>query len=251
MTACVDLEFRARDWDTYRMSTREPFVELEPLADEIAVVGQALAALVEAGILSHAQYDRERFAAHRAAVRAAFEIPWTAITPRQERLIWALNAITRPAQMVAAGVFCGFTFICNAGAAVGPGAVYTAEDLVGVEIKPEEAERAERNVRLLDDIGVARVIAEDAVEVVADYPGAIDLLYLDANGDRGRGKGIYLEILEAAYERLAPGALVMAHNSVNSAEKLAEYLAFVRDPAQMSASMNVILDPEGLEVSAR
>jgi len=38
---------------------------------------------------------------------------------------------------------------------------------------------------------------------------------------------------------------------VNSAEKLADYLAFVRDPAKMSASVNVILDTEGLEVSAR
>jgi len=95
------------------------------------------------------------------------------------------------------------------------------------------------------------VIAEDAVEVVADYPAQIDLLYLDANGDRGRGKGIYLEILEAAYDRLTPGALVLAHNSVNAAEKLADYLAFVRDPAHISASVNMILDPEGLEVSVR
>jgi len=249
-TGPVDGEFRARDWDAYKMATRDPFVELEPLAAEIAVVNEALAALVAAGVLPHASYDRERFAAHRAAVREAFEVPWTAITPRQERLIWALAAITQPARMVAAGVFCGFTFICNAGAAVGAGATYQAEDLVGVEIKAEEAERAERNVRLMDPTDVAHVIAEDAVEVVAGYPGTIDLLYLDANGDRGRGKGIYLEILEAGYDRLAPGALVLAHNSVNAAEKLADYLQFVRDPAHMTASVNVILDPEGLEVPA-
>jgi predicted O-methyltransferase YrrM len=241
-TGPVDGEFRAQDWDAYKMATRDPFVELEPLAAEIAVVDDALAALVAAGMLPHDSYYRERFAAHRAAVR---------ITPRQERLIWALAAITQPARMVAAGVFCGFTFICNAGAAVGAGATYQAEDLVGVEIKAEEAERAERNVRLIDPTGVAHVIAEDAVEVVAGYPGTIDLLYLDANGDRGRGKGIYLEILEAGYDRLAPGALVLAHNSVNAAEKLADYLQFVRDPAHMAASLNVILDPEGLEVSAR
>ncbi len=247
----VDGEFRAPDWESYRMATRDPFVELEPLDAEIALVDEALAALVARGMIPHAGYDRERFLAHRTAVRAAFEIPWTAITPRQERLIWALSAITRPGRMVAAGVFCGFTFICNAGAAVGPGATYQAEDLVGVEIKAEEARRAERNVRALDPTGVARVIAEDAVEVVAHYPGSIDLLYLDADGDRGRGKGIYLEILEAAYDRLKPGALVLAHNSVNCADNLADYLAFVRDPAHMAASINVILDPEGLEVSAR
>jgi len=44
-----------------------------------------------------------------------FEVPWTAISPRVQRLIWAINAIRRPANMIAAGVFCGNTFIFNAG----------------------------------------------------------------------------------------------------------------------------------------
>lgn len=251
MSATVTpVEFRADDWEAYTMNTREPFAELEPPEAEVAVVDAALAALVDAGIIPHGDYDLERFAAHRAAVRAAFEIPWTAISPRQERLIWALNAITRPLRMIAAGVFCGFTFICNAGAAVGPGATYHAEDLLGIEIKPEEAERADRNVRLLDPSGIARIIAADAIEVTAHYEHPIDLLYLDAAGG-GSGKGIYLDILMAAHDKLSPGALVLAHNSVNSAERLAEYLGFVRDPARMSASVNVILDNQGLEVSAR
>ncbi|MEA3402496.1 MAG: class I SAM-dependent methyltransferase [Armatimonadota bacterium] len=243
-------EFRAGDWDSYTMTYGEPFAELEPLADEIAVVDEALQELVAAGALPHAEYDTERFLAHRAAVRQHFEVPWTAITPRMERLIWAINAIRRPARMIAAGVFCGFTFICNAGAGAGPGAVYEAEDLVGVEIKPDEAQRAERNAREIDRTGTARAVAADAVEFAAQYPHAIDLLYLDADGDRGRGKGIYLEILEAALDRLTPGAVVLAHNSVNSAERLAEYLTFVRDPARFTASVNVILDGDGLEVSA-
>lgn len=42
---------------------------------------------------------------------------------------------------------------------------------------------------------------------------------------------------------------MLAHNSVNSAERLADYLQFVRNPGRMS--VNVILDLEGLEVSAR
>lgn len=242
-------EFRAPGWETYKMSTREPFVELEPVWAEVAIVDEALLALRDRGIIPRASYDRDAFAAHREAVRESFEIPWTAISPRQERLIWALNAIRRPARMIAAGIFCGFTFICNAGAGVGPGAVYDAEDLVGVEIKAEEADRARRNVETVAPNGPARIVAADAVEFVRDYCGMIDLLYLDANGDRGRGKGIYLEILEAALPHMAPGALVLAHNSVNSAEKLADYLAFVRDPQNMTASVNVVLDGEGLEVS--
>jgi predicted O-methyltransferase YrrM len=243
--------YRSEDWDSYRMSYREPFRKLEPLEQEAAVVDGALAALRDAGAIPRLDYDHGKLLEHRRAVRREFDIPWTAITPRVERLIYALNAVTRPENMIAAGVFCGFTFICNAGAAVGPGACYTARELVGVEIRPEEAERAERNVRRIDPTGTARVVADDAVRFVADFDGPLHLLYLDADGAGGRGKGVYLDILEAGYDRMPGGALVLAHNSVNSARRLGDYLSFVRDPAHFRASVNVILDGEGLEVSVR
>jgi predicted O-methyltransferase YrrM len=247
----MTFSYRADDWGKYRMNYREPHRQLEPDEAEIAVVDSALAALVEADILPHVDYDKSRMVAFRQAVRELFEIPWTAITPRMQRLIYAINAIARPQRMIAAGCFCGNTFICNAGAAVGPGAVYTASDLVGVEIKPDEAARALRNVRRIDPTGVARIVAADAVQFVAGYRPGIDLLYLDADGAGGRGKGIYLDILETALERLAPGALVLAHNSVNAAEKLRWYLNFVRDERNFRASANMIVDGEGLEVSRR
>ncbi len=95
------------------------------------------------------------------------------------------------------------------------------------------------------------MIAADAVDVAQEWQGPLHMVYLDADGDAARGKGIYLEILQACYDRLAPGALVLAHNSVNCAERLRPYLDWVRDPANMRASVNVILDGEGLEVSAR
>ena len=244
-------EFRSQDWDRYKMAVREPHRVLEPAADEIAIVDRALAALKEAGIVPQVGYDHAKFLAHRQAVAASFEIPWTAISPRMQRLIYALNAIRQPANMVAAGVFCGNTFISNAGAAVGPGACYAARQLLGVEIKPAEAERAERNVRRIDPAGTARVIAADAVQVARDFPEPIDLLYLDADGDKERGKGIYMEIVQACHDRLPAGALVLAHNSVNAAKRLQNYLAFVRDEQNFRASVNVIFDPEGLEVSVK
>ncbi|HUU59513.1 MAG TPA: methyltransferase, partial [Phycisphaerae bacterium] len=65
------------------------------------------------------------------------------------------------------------------------------------------------------------------------------------------GKGIYLDILRGCLDRMPPGAVVLAHNSVNAVERLAHYLAFVRNPAHFRASVNVILDVEGLEVSVK
>jgi predicted O-methyltransferase YrrM len=233
------------------MEYADPHRSLEPLEREVLVVDECLRQLNEAGILPHTSYDHDKMLAHRKAVAELFEIPWTAITPRMQRLLYAINAIVQPPNMVAAGVFCGNTFISNAGAGVGPGACYEPRELLGIEIRPQEAERAERNVRRLDPTGVARVIAADAVDVAAGYTEPVQVLYLDADGDAKRGKGIYLEILQAIHSRLPKGAVVLAHNSVNGGEKVQPYLDWVRDPANMAASMNVIFDIEGLEVSVK
>ncbi len=238
-------------WREYRMTWREPHRELEPLEREIGVVGGALSALVDAGVLPRARYDLDRMLAHRAAVREKFEIPWTAISPRMQRLLYAVNAIHRPRVTVAVGIFCGNTFISNAGAAVGPGACYEAERLVGIEIDPKEAERARRNVAGIDPGGRAEVIAADGIPWLREFDGTIDLLYLDADGGKEKGKGIYLDLLHAAEHALRAGSLVLAHNSVNSAESLADYLRFVRDAKNFSESVNVIIDDQGLEVSRR
>ena len=243
--------YKAPDFGTYKMMHSEPHRMLEPVEKEIAVVDEALQILVDQGILPHRKYDQAKVLAHRAAVAEQFEIPWTAITHRMQRLIWAINAIHRPQVMLAAGVFCGNTFISNAGAAVGPGAVYTARDLIGIEIKPEEADRARRNVQKLDTGGVCRILAEDAVETARNYKGQINLLYLDADGDRGRGKGIYHDILQSAWDKMPRGSIVLAHNSGNAATKLEHYLAFVRDEKNCTASVNCLLDIEGLEVTKK
>ena len=227
-----------------------PHRELEPPEPEIAVVDGALAVLVSAGILPHACYEQAAFQAHRAAVRDTFDIPWTAITPRMQRLLYAINAIAQPQVLVAVGIFCGNTFISNAGAAIGPGAVYQAERLVGIELRPEEAARARRNVAALGGDGRAEIVAGDGLPWLDKNDGVIDLLYLDADGTGGRGKSIYLDLLQAAWPALRPGSLAIAHNSVNCAAQLADYLAFVRDPANMRASANLCVDGEGIEVSA-
>jgi predicted O-methyltransferase YrrM len=244
-------EFKTNDWDSYCMDYGDPHVRIEPLEQEIAVVDMALSAMVDVGMLPNTNYDGDKLLAHRHAVAEKFEIPWTAITHRMQRFLYAINAIHQPTNMIAAGIFCGNTFISNAGAAVGPGACYTAKACIGVEIKPEEAERAERNVRSIDPTGVARIVAADGIDVAREFAGQIDLLYLDADGTPETGKGVYLDILQAAWDKMPSGAIICAHNSVNAAERLTQYLAFVRNPENCSASINVIFDPEGLEVSTK
>lgn len=259
-------EFQATGWQQYLMNWYDPHRTLEPLAQEIAIVDQALDALIAGGILPHKAYDREKMLAHRQAVRKRFDIPWTAISPRMQRLLYAINAIAQPQTMVAIGIFCGNTFISNAGAAIGPGACYQARHLVGLEIRAQEADRARRNVMTLADREqsqptengfiteegtLVEVLGADGLSWLHDYAGTIDLLYLDADGPRGVGKSIYLTLLQAAERVLHPGSLVLAHNSVNDAHGLADYLAYVRAPACYAESVNMVVDDQGLEVSMR
>ena len=237
-------EYRSSDWSTYVMDWRgDPHPVMEPPDEEVAEIDRALKALADYGILPNARYDKERFLAHRQAVRARFEIPWTGISPRMQRLLYAINAIARPPVMVAIGVFCGNTFISNAGAAIGPGASYRAKRLVGIEINTKEADRARRNVATIDEEGEAEIIGMDGVTWLEDYDGTIDLLYIDADG-------AYRSIIEEASRgALRAGSLVLAHNSVNQESELADYLAFVRDPRNSVESVNMIVDDQGLEVT--
>jgi predicted O-methyltransferase YrrM len=242
--------FDVADWQQYVMNWREPHRQLEPTGREVEVVDAALDALVGFGILPHARYDKAKFLAHRAAVRERFDIPWTAITPRMQRLLYAINAIVQPEMMVAVGIFCGNTFISNAGAAIGPGACYEADHLVGLEIRPEEADRARRNVATLDQDGVAvDILGQDGIPYLRSLEQTVDLLYLDPDGPRGTGKSIYLNVLEAGEHTLRPGSVVLAHNSVNAAHQLADYLDYVRDPDHFRESVNVVVDDQGLEVT--
>jgi predicted O-methyltransferase YrrM len=246
--------YEASDWQLYQMNWYEPHRRIESLEREIVVVDEALATLAEAGIVPHTQYDRQKMLAHREGVRERFDIPWTAISPRMQRLLYVINAIVQPQVMVAVGIFCGNTFISNAGAAIGPGSCYRARHLVGIEIRPDEAARARRNVQALltarDAQTTVEIIAADGIPWLQRTDETIDLLYLDADGPRGC-KSIYLELLFGALHALRPGSLVLAHNSVNAARSLGDYLAYVRDPAQFRASVNVVVDDQGLEVSLR
>jgi predicted O-methyltransferase YrrM len=244
--------YEAQDWRRYVMNWHKPHRQLESLTREVAVVEDALGTLVEAGVLPHQRYDAEKMLAHRVAVRENFDIPWTAISPRMQRLLYAINAIAQPRVMVAVGIFCGNTFISNAGAAIGPGVCYAAERLVGLEIRPHEAARARRNVATFDHNGASvEIVAADGIPWLEAFDGLLDLLYLDADGPPGTGKSIYLSLLQAGQHALHSGSLVLAHNSVNAAHTMHDYLAYVRNPAHFRESVNMIVDDQGLEVSVR
>jgi predicted O-methyltransferase YrrM len=250
--------------DGYKVDRNNPFAKLESLEQETAIIRDVLDYLKYREIVSHTDYDPNKLGLMRNFVQSKFDIPWTSVSLRAQHLIYALNCIHQPKVMIAAGIFCGSTFINNAGSAVGPGACYAADELIGIEIVPAEAARAARNVSLIDSTGKAKVVCDDAVTFCRHYQGQINLLYLDAVVMGGKKtnlndatavylktKSLYFDILEACYDKIPQGGLILAHNSVDYSEELTDFLSFVRSRTSFRNSVNVVLDTQGLEVTVK
>lgn len=252
-------EYFANNWKEHVMGLKSgntAFHVFEDEESERSEVQGALNEMENQGILEHTDYDHEKFRAFRQAVKENFEIPWTGISPRMQRTIYAINAIRKPQVVVCAGIFCGYTFICNAGASVGPGACYSSKDLFGFELLPVEAERAKANIEKLDLEKKSTVLSQDTADWLRNTDMQVDLLYIDAkpidwerSWRRGEVSSEYYKIVNAAMPKLREGSLVLAHNSVNASDYLNDYLEFVRNEENFTKSINLIIDDAGLEVT--
>ena len=231
----------------------------DPNLNEAESIAQAIEQMKEMEVLTgHGEFNEDQFSALRTAVREHFNITWTSISSPMERLLYSISAVNQPRNIVAIGIFCGNTLIWNVGSACGPGKCYSAEHLVGVEIKPEPAALARENLNSIGIFGDVEVLAEDGHGVLdrIDYP--IDLLYLDANGalpgtDGPNTKRIYLSLLQRAYDKMPAGALALAHDTLPEwfVRDAGVYLDFVRDKTNFRESVSVEPDRPGIEVSVK
>jgi len=224
-------------------------VAQNPDADERGGIDDVVRRLREWGVLTgEGTCPHDSFEVLRKEVHERFKIPWTSITPAMERLLYAVAAVNQPRSIVAVGIFCGNTLIWNIGPACGPGKCYTAQHLVGVEVKPDRVDMARDNLAAIGVKEPVEVIAGDGHEILRgiDYP--IDLLYLDCDCPYG-------PMLDAAYGRVPEGGLVIAHNTIHKGwakqETSKEYLALVRDASVFRESVSVEPDDMGIEVSVR
>ncbi|MEM7478625.1 MAG: hypothetical protein AAF483_26880 [Planctomycetota bacterium] len=249
--------------DNYRVDRKNPFDPLELFEAESEQVSLMLKYLVDRGFLKTTDYDPKLFRKFRQFIAGNFDIPWTSVSMRCQHLIYAINAIHRPENMIAAGIFCGATFANNAGAAVGPGAVYRAKNLVGIEIHEPSASLAATNIAKFKADSHCRIECTDAIRYCDTFEQPIDLLYLDAvvmngkstnldgNSAHRQTKSLYYEILQVCLPKLKPGSLVLSHNSVDYAEELTDFHNTVRDTSIFKNSINFVMDTQGLEVSIR
>jgi predicted O-methyltransferase YrrM len=162
-----------------------------------------------------------------------------AVAPEVGRLLYLLVRGRRPARVVEFGTSFGLSAIHIAGALRDNGFGY----LVTTE---QNASKVARAVQHLTEAGLSDLVEirqGDAFQTLAGING-IDLLLLDG------WKPLYLPLLRQLEPALSPGCLIIADDVISHSEKLAPYLAYVRDVANGYLSCEIPLD-DGLELSIR
>lgn len=173
-------------------------------------------------------------AAELADARQDAYIP---ISPEAGTLLYALVRAIRPDTVVEFGTSYGISALYLAAAVTDNGAGH----VITTELSEKKIAAARAN---LDEAGVGEavtILPGDAMETLAGVPGPIGLVLLDG------WKNMCLPVLRLLEPKLAPGALVAADD--NTFPSMADYLQYVRDPANGYVSVAFPV-ADGMEISS-
>ncbi len=123
---------------------------------------------------------------------------------------------------------------------IGLGLRETGGKLVTIEYDPQRAREAASNIRQAGLSDIVEVIPGDAFAAIPRLPGTFDFVFLDA------WKRDYQRFFDLVFPRLDRGGLFLAHNVVNKATEMDDFLRTIRtNPALTSA----IVSPSGEGIS--
>ncbi|MFX0162981.1 MAG: O-methyltransferase [Candidatus Hodarchaeota archaeon] len=116
--------------------------------------------------------------------------------------------------------------------------------LITIDIRAEAAKMAEENIKKAEIPPTVEVLMGDAKEVIPTLEGAFDLVFIDAN------KREYLDYLLLVEDKLHKGSVIVADNAGIFAEKMKDYLDYVRSSRKYSSKF-MPAGEDGLEVSIK
>lgn len=136
------------------------------------------------------------------------------------------------------------------GPALPTAGVYGTERIVACEVDPDVSAEAAANFRRLAGGERVEPVACDAAEYLARVDWPIDLLFIDVDSETD-GKASYAALLRQAHPKLAPGALVLAHDITHPWFRgdMVPYRELVADRGLFRSSATLEIDPCGLEVT--
>jgi predicted O-methyltransferase YrrM len=170
----------------------------------------------------------------------AFAELYIPVSPEGGRLLYTLVRASRPATVVEFGTSFGISTIHLAAAVRDTG----AGRVVSTELNPAKAARAAANIAEAGLADWVTILEGDALTTLATIDTPVEFVLLDG------WKDLYLPVLHLLEPRLPPGALVIADDTISLAAEMADYLAYVRDPANGYLSV-LFPEADGLEITCR
>jgi predicted O-methyltransferase YrrM len=214
--------------------------------DETAAARRALGILSERGALpAGSRFDPDAFREYRRRMYAEYDHGrlTTYIFPEEECLAYAAAQALRPKSAFVAGGYYGYW-----AAWLLPGVRAAGGQCVLADIDEEVTELANRNIASLGFADCAEARCADAVVLLGESRGPVDLLVIDASGSYEdprsdyRGKAIYAPILRAALPRMGKGAAILAHNAGRADEPLEEFFKLVDSVCTAQAEPGTVCD---------
>jgi predicted O-methyltransferase YrrM len=182
----------------------------------------------------------------------AFAELYIPVSPEGGRLLYTLVRASRPATVVEFGTSFGISTIHLAAAVRDNAAVLDtdaagdnpASRVISTELNAAKIAQARANLAEAGLADLVTILEGDARETLAGLPGPVGFVLLDG------WKGLYLPVLRLLESRLAPGALVVADDTISMAAEMTDYLSYVRDPAHGYLSVS-FPESDGLEITCR
>jgi predicted O-methyltransferase YrrM len=152
------------------------------------------------------------------------------------KLLYSLVRSARPDTVVEFGTSFGISTIYLAAAVAdnGTGQVF------GTELSARKVDAARANLAEAGVDAIATILPGDALQTLADVAGPIGFVLLDG------WKDLCLPVLRLLEPKLSPGAIAAADDVTHTT--LAEYLSYVRDPANGYVSVEFPVE-DGIEIS--
>jgi len=184
-----------------------------------------------------AKHGGQRYA---PALLPLFDDVYMPVPPEVGQLLYLLTRSKRPQTVVEVGTSFGVSAIHFAAALKDNGHGH----LIAAELSRKKVEAARANLSAAGLAELVEIRAGDAFETLKSLDLKIDLLLLDGWKDG------YLAMLKFLEPKLAPGALVVGDDTKLFPDRLAAYLAYVRDPKNGYVSLDLPLG-DGVEVSLK
>lgn len=127
---------------------------------------------------------------------------------------------------------------------IGLGLRETGGQLVTIEYDPQRAREAEANIRAAGLADIVRVVPGDAFAAIPKLTGTFDVVFCDA------WKKDYQRFFDLVFPRLDKGGLFIAHNVVNKASEMGDFLTTLRTHPGILSSI-VSPSGEGVSVSVK